>query len=137
LCEPGPSESVEESTAEYCLNLPGKTLYLTHLLALKKFRKRGNKDGALRAFQMLDNEGLGKLVQVGSGKGSHAVSFEVLLLLSYSKELTFSVIQQFEFFKEAIPQTKEEKTAFAKKLAKFNVSLSRYSNILMQTELKP
>ncbi len=32
-------------------NLPGKTLYLTHLLALKKFRKRGNKDGALRAFQ--------------------------------------------------------------------------------------
>ncbi len=72
LSEPGPSESSEETAAEYCLNLPGKTLYLTHLLALKKFRKRGNKDGALRAFQSLDKEGLGKLVQVGSSKGSHS-----------------------------------------------------------------
>ncbi len=80
LSEPGPSESSEETAAEYCLNLPGKTLYLTHLLALKKFRKRGNKDGALRAFQSLDKEGLGKLVQVGSSKGSHSVSSTVLLL---------------------------------------------------------
>ncbi len=94
LSEPGPSESSEETTAEYCLNLPGKTLYLTHLLALKKCRKRGNKDGALRAFQSLDKEILGKLVQVGSSKGSHSVSSTVLLL-PHNKYLIFYYYSAF------------------------------------------
>jgi hypothetical protein len=49
-------KDVEESTAAFCLRLPGKTLFLSHLLALKKFRKKGNKDGALRAFYKLEEE---------------------------------------------------------------------------------
>lgn len=49
----------DDATAAYCLQLPGKTLYLTPLLAQKKFRKRGNKDGAVRAFYQLEAEGLG------------------------------------------------------------------------------
>ena len=64
----------ELSTAEFCLNLPGKTLFLSHLLTLKKFRKRGNKDGALQAFFKLEEDGLGKVVQVGGGKGAQGVS---------------------------------------------------------------
>ena len=65
------------STAAFCLSLPGKTLYLSHLLALKKFRKRGNKDGALRAFYKLEEEGLGKVLEVAGVKGTQGVSFLV------------------------------------------------------------
>ena len=69
------AKDVEESaTAAFCLCLPGKKLYLTHLLALKKFRKRGNKDGALRAFYTLADEGLGKVLEFANARGSHGVS---------------------------------------------------------------
>lgn len=61
------------NTAGYCLSLPGKTLYLTPLLAMK-FRKRGNKDGAIRAFYRLEEEGLGKVLEVAGSKGNLAVS---------------------------------------------------------------
>ncbi len=64
----------DDATAAYCLHLPGKILYLSPLLAQKKFRKRGNKDGAVRAFYQLDAEGLGKVLEVGCGKGTSVVS---------------------------------------------------------------
>ena len=67
-----PKES-EGSTAAYCLNLPGKTLFLSHLLSLKKFRKRGNKDGAIKAFFKLEEEGLGKVLEIPSLKASQRV----------------------------------------------------------------
>ena len=41
---------------------------------MKKFRKRGNKDGALTAFYQLQAEGLGKLLEVGGSKGASVVS---------------------------------------------------------------
>ena len=63
----------DNATAAYCLQLPGKVLYLSPLLAPKKFRKRGNKDGALRAFYQLETEGLGKVLEVGCGKGTSVV----------------------------------------------------------------
>ena len=63
----------DNATAAYCLHLPGKVLYLSPLLAQKKFRKRGNKDGALRAFYQLETEGLGKVLEVGCGKGTSVV----------------------------------------------------------------
>ena len=51
------AKDVEESaTAAFCLCLPGKKLYLTHLLALKKFRKRGNKDEHFTLWLMKDWE---------------------------------------------------------------------------------
>ena len=49
-------------------------LFLSHLLALKKFRKRGNKDGALRAFYKLEEEGLGKVLEVANVRGTQGVS---------------------------------------------------------------
>lgn len=64
----------EDSTAGYCLTLPGRKLYLTPLLSMKKFRKRGNKDGAIAAFYQLEAEGLGKVVEILGSKGTSTVS---------------------------------------------------------------
>ena len=45
------SEDLKETfDFAFCLLLPGKTLYLPPLLYVKKFRNRGNKDGAVRAI---------------------------------------------------------------------------------------
>ena len=60
----------EESTAKFCLLLPGKTLYLTPLLAMKKFRKWGNKE----SFYRLEAEGLGKVVELRGARGTGIVS---------------------------------------------------------------
>ena len=68
------SVSEDDAVAAYCLTLPGQTLYLTPLLQAKKFRKRGNKGGAVRAFLQLEEEGLGKTLVIGEGKGTTQVS---------------------------------------------------------------
>jgi hypothetical protein len=60
--------------AAYCLLLPGRVLYLSHLLRLKKFRKWGNKDGAVSAFSYLQDAGLGTLNEVGGYSGANTVS---------------------------------------------------------------
>lgn len=68
------SVSEEDSTAGFCLTLPGKTLYLSPLLAMKKFRKKGNKEGAVASFYKLEAEGLGKVVEVRGARGTSTVS---------------------------------------------------------------
>ena len=74
-CVLGPSDpistSADDAIAGFCLTLPGKTLYLTPLLTAKKFRGRGNKEGALRAFYQLEEEDFGRVLVVG---GSSRVS---------------------------------------------------------------
>lgn len=67
-------ETMDGGTTAFCLRLPGRTLFLSHLLALKKFRKRGNKDGALKSFYKLQEEGLGMVLEVAGARGSLAVS---------------------------------------------------------------
>ena len=54
-------ESHKETTSVLLTIIIMQTLYLTPLLALKKFRKKGNKDGAIRAFYRLEEEGLGRI----------------------------------------------------------------------------
>ena len=49
------------NTAQYTILLPGKALHLSALNNARKFRNKGNKDGGLQAFQMLEKEGLGKI----------------------------------------------------------------------------
>ena len=44
------------------------------LVQAKKFRKRGNKDGAVWAFLQLEEESLGKTLVIGEGKGTTQVS---------------------------------------------------------------
>ena len=65
----------DDATAAFCLLLPGNTLYLSPLLCLKKFRKKGDKDGAVRAFYQLEAERLGTVLEVGSSKGTNTVRF--------------------------------------------------------------
>ena len=71
----------EESTkcsgsnaAAFCLKLPGKSLYLTPLLKVKKFRNFGYKTGAMCAFRELETAQLGTLEEFGAGKGTRTVS---------------------------------------------------------------
>jgi len=59
--------SDDDATAADCLLLPGKTMYLSHLPHLKKFEEKGNKDGYTKAFHKLEEEGLGKVLEVGGG----------------------------------------------------------------------
>ena len=68
------ASSNPSSTASYCLTLPGKQLVLSTLLQAKKFRARGNKDGAVAAFRELDKAGLGTLEEKGMQRGTGAVS---------------------------------------------------------------
>ena len=40
---------------------------------MKKFRKRGNKDGAITGFYPLEEEGLGKMMELAGHKGTSPV----------------------------------------------------------------
>ena len=70
----------DDAIAAYCLQLPGKTLYLTPLLAQTKFRTRGNKDGAVRAFYQLETEKLGTTLEIGGSKGTTVVCVNCMFL---------------------------------------------------------
>lgn len=70
------------SLIAYCLLLPGKKLHLSALLAAKKFRGKGNKDGAVAAFQELERIGLGTLSTEESRRGTSAVSGIIVVRVS-------------------------------------------------------
>ena len=55
------------------LLLPGKILHLNVLLAMRKFRDRGNKAGAVSGFEALQEKGLGKLISFKPQRGSSTV----------------------------------------------------------------
>lgn len=90
---------MEDATTGYCLTLPGKILYLTPLLTAKKFRSRGNKEGALRAFYKIEEEGLGT-VSIGEFKGKPGKNFIIVKTWTFfgfsnmnSKSVTFLLIR--------------------------------------------
>ena len=56
-----------------CLLIPGKTLHLNALLSMRKFRDRGNKAGAVKAFELLEEDGLGKVVSTKPQRGASMV----------------------------------------------------------------
>ena len=47
--------------AEVSLTLPGKILNMSALIFQKKFRYTGNKVGALKGWEMLQNDGIGQM----------------------------------------------------------------------------
>jgi len=62
LSPQGPRQACDdESNASYVLTLPGSVMDLTALLNKKKFRGRGNKEGAIRVFHLLQQDKLGQL----------------------------------------------------------------------------
>ena len=70
--ETGPG-SQDRSVATYCLLLPGKVLHISALLAAKRFRDKGNKEGAVRAIKMLEEAGLGTVVECKPARGTSMV----------------------------------------------------------------
>ena len=76
----------EDATIGYCLTLPGKILYLTPLLAAKKFRSR---EGAVRAFYRIE-EGLGKVSIVGGTSKLNQVLSEIQIACFPLKPCSYS-----------------------------------------------
>lgn len=101
-----------QSTGAFCLLLPGKNLHLSTLLAQKKFRQRGNKDGALNAFRALESAGLGKLKTEEKDRGTAEV-----------------------YVFEKISVDKDKLEDLAAKLGQFGVSLTQYQRTLIQKDI--
>ena len=52
-----------QRNTSYSLLLPGNVLNLTVLNNLRKFRDRGNKAGAIESWKLLEEAGLGTLIE--------------------------------------------------------------------------
>ena len=66
----------DTTVAAYCLLLPGKTLHISALLTAKTFRDKGNKEGAVRAINLLESAGLEEIKPQGELQWyEHAVNF--------------------------------------------------------------
>ena len=76
------SDDMAKSNASYSLLLPGKILYLNALLEQRKFRDRGNKDGAVKGFKLLQEAGLGKVIEIKPHRGTNLVIDEKLCLFT-------------------------------------------------------
>ncbi|XP_065899115.1 uncharacterized protein [Dysidea avara] len=106
----------EKSASAVCLTAEGKKLYLQPLVNMKRFRYAGNKSGAVMAVYQLEKEGLGKVIEITNSKG---------------------VVVHYEFEKAAVPQEKDAKIEFAKKLSVHEVSLTQYEQAYAQPDIVP
>ena len=81
-----------ESTASFCLSkLQGKRLDLGSLLASKKFRGRGDKEGALVAFRELEKAGMGRLITSGATSGASSVCMHTsTIIYTFLHKLSYS-----------------------------------------------
>ena len=66
--------SQSHAVAAYCLLLPGKVLHISALLTAKRFRDKGNKEGAVRAIRVLQSAGLGDVIEIKPQRGTSLVS---------------------------------------------------------------
>ena len=64
------SAQQDQSVAQYCILLPGKTLHISALLAAKRFQDRGNKEGTVKAIQ---EAGLGTVIENKPTRGASTV----------------------------------------------------------------
>ena len=67
------SANEAERTAVFSLFFPRKVLHLNALLHLRKFRDCGNKPGAVRGFELVQKNELGKLVSIKPQRGATMV----------------------------------------------------------------
>ena len=129
----------DESNASYVLTLPGSVMDLTSPLNNKKFRGRGNKEGAIRVFQLLHNDDLGDLETRHGRSHSKVCLISELFSFSCSKHLhVFNSVsnshhstffpQLYQFRKRPLPppDDEEQSAELATKLMKYNVSLPAY-----------
>lgn len=150
----GPDSLSEvDQAAAHCLKLPGKKLNLTALLYAKKFRSHGYKTGAQAAFECLTRDGLGEQdPQIGDDKSSGKTKkvwgtsynlnnshletdISVENITIQCQLLLYFITQAIVFTKCPVPDDADEKVAFAKKLAKYGVSLKEYVKALNEEEI--
>lgn len=82
----------------HCLKIPGKLLDVSILLDKKKFRAYENKDGALKGFRQLQEDGLGVL-EPRRGRGSKVrnISIHSLLFLFHPFFTDLPISKAFTF----------------------------------------
>ena len=73
------SEAHQNATMSFLL--PGKLLLLNALLALRKFRDSGNKVGAVRGFETLQESNLGRLITLKPQRGATMVNCNTYVLI--------------------------------------------------------
>lgn len=78
MVAPPMDASEAHRNATMSLLLPGKVLHLNALLALRKFRDRGNKAGAVRGFETLQESNLGRLITLKPQRGATMVNCNTL-----------------------------------------------------------
>ena len=79
------------------LSLKGHVLDLTELLNAKKFRTSGNKPGALRAFKLLEQEGLGCL-DARPGRGADKVFLSHTLQINVASLRSVGIILYNDYY---------------------------------------
>ena len=117
--------------AGFSLLLPGRILHLNALLAMKKFRDKGNKDGAVRGLQLLEDSGIGRLISRRPPRGTNMVqkfhhNHHFLIVLLF---------QLYTFEKSPLPSDAQEMAAFAEKLSPFGVSLKQYKTAMEMDDI--
>jgi len=103
---------------------------MTALLYLKKFRHTGNKAGAKSGWELLQKEGMGKILTVKCGRGTDKVFYTTLNTRPCLYIIIINIIQLYEFHKNKIPDDNEGKEEFARALFKFKTSLQQYRSAL-------
>ena len=68
------SNGQAKANASFILLQPGKTMYLNALLEKRKFCDRGNKDGVVRGLKLLQEPGLGNLIEIKPQRGANMVT---------------------------------------------------------------
>lgn len=81
-------KSPDHASAAFSLLLPGEVLHLSAILVAKKLRPiNGNKESAVRGFRILEEAGLGRLVELNPQRGAtmvcKSISFAKVHLIVY------------------------------------------------------
>ena len=116
--------------ATMSLLLPGRVLHLNALLVMRKFRDRGNKAGAVRGFEKLQQHNLGTIIWTKPERGTSMVRFTCKYCFqhwcNYNTHNNYCInLQMFQFEKGATPEDTTEKTAFADQLMRFGMSIMK------------
>ena len=69
-----PTTCDDSNMEGYTLLQPGEKLDISALVKAKKYKGRGNKAGAVEACKELQEKGFGKLLELGSSRGTSMVN---------------------------------------------------------------
>ena len=73
-----------KEAAKIILTSPGDVLDLTKLNSARKFKGKGNKEGAIAAIYLLQDDHLGTVCREASNRGCSHVSHEISNVLLYN-----------------------------------------------------